>query len=301
MKKKDWVVCLIFIIVCTGCGKSSLNEVFGIKQTLSDKTLIQEKPILESEQLQENELQTSEKIESTQPISIEEVKRLSRLADLTLSEVYAYAELQKSGLGFAYYEFTYAGKEYQLDIYETAQGELEGVRLVDCETMLSIDIRTGNVEHLIENTVSMEDYFTLDLPEGLSVGAYDIYMMDFGGSRIDSDQTQDTELPCGKVRIVHAVEPVVVEGQLKDVSYANNNVYFQKKESLTQLPYPCLLTLMSVEESKDTTADWWGAYFAKEGCEDICYLVQFRADLFSKEEVIAILETITFSERAFGM
>lgn len=232
-------------------------------------------------------------------LSMEEVKKLSETEDLTIEEVCAYPDLKESELGFSYYEFMFEGKTYTLDIYETSRGGLEGARLVDRESLLSIDIRTGNVEHLIQNTVSIEDYLSLKLPEGLSIGAYDMYISDFGGARIDSDLTRDEEQPCGMIRIMHGMKPAISGGVLKDVTAANNNVSFLEKESITGLAYPCLLTLMSVETDREHTVEWWGAYFAEEGCEDICYLVQFRADLFSREEVEAILKTISFTERAF--
>lgn len=94
--------------------------------------------------------------------------------------------------------FTYQGEDYTLDIYESEQGEIEGVRLVRQNDYLSIDIRNGNIEHLLSSEVSVQDYLTLQLPEGMSIGTYDMYMTGFGGSRIDNEATVAEKILVGK-------------------------------------------------------------------------------------------------------
>ena len=71
----------------------------------------------------------------------------------------------------------------------------------------------------------------------------------------------------------------------------------KEKESLTEFAHPCLLTLLE-ESNEGKTVSCWGVYFAEEGCS-MYYLLRFQTDYFTKEEVLAILETVTFADRAF--
>lgn len=230
---------------------------------------------------------------------MDEVKKLSAKKGLSLTDLYAYSDRKETELGFAYYAFSYDGVEYTLDIYTTEQGELEGVRLVRRSDYLSIDIRNGNIDHLLTSDVSVADYLTVELPQGMAVGAYDMYMPDFGGSRIDTEETKNEEIPCGKIRLMHGDTPVFADGKLTDIDFNDNNLYAVTKESISDLPVPCLF--MELTEDGDTETEWWAAYFAKEGVSDIGYLVQLKKDCFTKEEALDAVKSVQFAERAFGM
>lgn len=232
-------------------------------------------------------------------ITMDEVKKLSTKKDLSLTDLYAYSDRKETEQGFAYYAFSYDGVEYTLDIYTTEQGELEGARLVRRSDYLSIDIRNGNIDHLLTSDVSVADYLTVELPQGMAVGAYDMYMPDFGGSRMDTEETKNEEIPCGKIRLMHGDTPVFADGKLTDIDFNDNNLYAVTKESISDLPASCLF--MELTEDGDTETEWWAAYFAKEGVSDIGYLVQLKKDCFTKEEALDAVKSVQFTERAFGM
>ena len=232
-------------------------------------------------------------------ITMDEVKKLSAKKDLSLTDLYAYGDRKETEQGFAYYAFSYDGVEYTLDIYTKEQGELEGARLVRCSDYLSIDIRNGNIEHLLTSDVSVADYLTVELPQGMAVGAYDMYMSDFGGSRIDTEETKNEEIPCGKIRLMHGDTPVFADEKLTDIAFNDNNLYAVTKESISDLPAPCLF--MELTEDGDTETEWWAAYFAKEGVSDIGYLVQLKKDCFTKEEALDVVKSVQFAERTFGV
>ena len=232
-------------------------------------------------------------------ITMDEVKKLSTKKGLSLTDLYAYSDRKETEQGFAYYAFSYDGVEYTLDIYTTEQGELEGVRLVRRSDYLSIDIRNGNIDHLLTTDVSVADYLTVELPQGMAVGAYDMYMPDFGGSRMDTEETKNEEIPCGKIRLMHGDTPVFADGKLTDIDFNDNNLYAVTKESISDLPASCLF--MELTEDGDTETEWWAAYFAKEGVSDIGYLVQLKKDCFTKEEALDVVKSVQFTERAFGM
>ncbi len=65
----------------------------------------------------------------------------------------------------------------------------------------------------------------MELPQGMAVGAYDMYMPDFGGSRIDAEETKNEEIPCGKIRLMHGDTPVFVDENLIDIAFNDNNLY----------------------------------------------------------------------------
>lgn len=232
-------------------------------------------------------------------ITMDEVKKLSAKKDLSLTDLYAYSNRKETEQGFAYYAFSYDGVEYTLDIYTTEQGELEGARLVRRSDYLSINIRNGNIDHLLTSGVSVADYLTVELPQGMSVGEYDMYMPDFGGSRIDTEETKNEEIPCGKIRLMHGDTPVFADGKLTDIAFNDNNLYAVTKERISDLPVPCLF--MELTEDGDTETEWWAAYFAKEGVSDIGYLVQLKKDCFTKEEALDVVKSVQFAERAFGV
>lgn len=232
-------------------------------------------------------------------ITMDEVKKLSAKKDLSLTDLYAYSNRKETEQGFAYYAFSYDGVEYTLDIYTTEQGELEGVRLVRRSDYLSIDIRNGNIDHLLTSDVSVADYLTVELPQGMAVGAYDMYMPDFGGSRIDTEETKNEEIPCGKIRLMHGDTLVFADGKLTDIAFNDNNLYAVTKESIRDLPASCLF--MELTEDGDTETEWWAAYFTKEGVLDIGYLVQLKKDCFTKEEALDVVKSVQFAERAFGV
>ena len=133
----------------------------------------------------------------------------------------------------------------------------------------------------------------------MAVGAYDMYMPDFGGSRMDTEETKNEEIPCGKIRLMHGDTPVFADGKLTDIDFNDNNLYAVTKESISDLPASCLF--MELTEDGDTETEWWAAYFAKEGVSDIGYLVQLKKDCFTKEEALDAVKSVQFAERAFGM
>lgn len=238
-------------------------------------------------------------VEEKNEISMEDIQTLSEQRILTVYDVKGWEGLEETSPGFYYYEFNYNNKKYRLDITESETGELLSVRLVDMETFISIDIRTGNVEHLIANTVSMEDYLTVTFPEELSVGAYDIFIGHYGGSRLENEKSQGTNQPCGAICILGSLKSVFSDGELINIGIYDNNIFHLEKESIKELAVPCILTLAEVEgESDAITEKYWIAYFAKEGC-DICYGIALKESMYTKEEVINVLKTVQFTDRAF--
>lgn len=294
------------LFLLSGCGADKSKETFrengeaAAGETVSNETAVAESAADMGIMPPLPEEKTDGQYKDEQyEITMDEVKKLSAKKDLSLTDLYAYSDRKETEQGFAYYAFFYDGVEYALDIYTTEQGELEGARLVRRSDYLSIDIRNGNIDHLLTSDVSVADYLTMELPQEMAVGAYDMYMPDFGGSRIDTEETKNEETPCGKIRLMHGDTPVFADGKLTDIAFNDNNLYAVTKESISDLPAPCLF--MELTEDGDTETEWWAAYFTKEGVSDIGYLAQLKKDCFTKEEALDAVKSVQFTERAFGM
>ena len=79
------------------------------------------------------------------------------------------------------------------------------------------------------------------------------------------------------------------------VAHYDNNIYHSEKERLSIEQCPALLTVMSVEEENGESTQYYSVYFAQES-DFYCYNLRLRADLFTKEEVIEIAQTVQFAD-----
>lgn len=138
----------------------------------------------------------------------------------------------------------------------------------------------------------------MELPENMQFGEYDIYLgAEYGGAEILYAQAEGETVVCGQVMMMRYGRPLVTNGKLWDVRDLQRMFSLKEKESVTELAYPCLIAEMEVENEGKTTS-YWGVYFAEEGC-DIYYLMQFSMEYFTKEQVLDILNTVKFADRAF--
>lgn len=233
-------------------------------------------------------------------ITMDQVVACSDRKPLLAKDLMIWNGLQENGLTSEsyrqyYYDFEYQENPYRLEFRSDAEDTLLFARLVNMQTMSSIDTRTGNIEHLIGNTVSMEDYLTCDLPESVSPGEYDIFCGHFGGV----DLKEKEEL-CGSILILDGsrVKPVISDGKIVKISEYDQNVQHKETEEISHPSVPAILTLMDAEDDNGVTTEYYSVYFAEESCY-YCYNIRLRADLFSEEEVLEIVNSVTFSDRAF--
>ncbi|MGN0431337.1 MAG: hypothetical protein ACI4EQ_03175 [Lachnospiraceae bacterium] len=294
IKQKMILSSILFCIALAGCGAET---PIGEETSIGEEQPMGEEQPVESGDVADLGTYAVEDANSDlmkPEISIDAIRQLSEKENLTVEDVSGWNGVQSMGENGFYYEFLHEGKTYRLDIVGDEGGNLKSARLVDMATYLSIDIRTGSIDNLLSNTVSMSDYLTSALPDGWTIGEYDIYLGGhFGGSQILDSQ----ENPVGDILIMHGLNPTFSEDELINIDTYDNNVSLLTKESLMQCEIPCILTIMT-EEKDGMETEYRCAYFAKEGC-DICYQIKVRSDCISEEEMIALLETVTFAERAF--
>ena len=255
---KATVVCMVFgvLTIFAGCGKtedvtgtSEINSAAEESDMSTDTSLPAEEPeLIKEPELTEEPLQKED-------ITMEQIIACSNREKLLVEDLTIWNGLQESSLTAEsyrqyYYDFMYVGNPYRLEFRSDADNTLLFARLVDMQTMLSIDIRMGNIEHLINQTVSMADYLSCDLPERVSLGEYDVFLGHFGGVNL-----QIGEEVCGSILILDGsrVKPVISGGRITGVSEYENNIYHKETEEMVCPSAPAILTLMEVEEDGRTT------------------------------------------------
>lgn len=283
------LACLLF---CAGCAVQT-EKVEEQEETKAETEIADHVPPVETETKDEQEEIVKEEL------TMDKIKQLAEKEELCLQDLFAWEGLSESSLSSAeklyYYTVLEGDKEYRLEFSGRPDGGLGFVRLADMQTMLSIDIRTGNIEHLLCNEVQMEDYLTFAFPEEVLVEDYDLYAGHFGGCSLALVGESGT-VPCGGIYILNGdrVSPSIVSGEMLAVADYDNHIYHSEKERLSIEQCPALLTLMSVEEENGESTQYYSVYFAQES-DFYCYNLRLRADLFTKEEVMEIAGTVQFA------
>ena len=298
---KKLYIFLAFLLFCTGCAAQTEKIVEQEETDIADNVLPVEAETADNALPVETETENKQEEIAKEELTMDKIKLLAEKGELSLQDLLGWEGLQESSLSgisekHYYYTVYEEDKEYRLDFSTGQDGQLGFVRLVDMQTMLSIDIRTGNIEHLLCNEVLMEDYLTFAFPEESLVGDYDLYAGHFGGCSLTLVGENGT-VPCGGIYILNGdrVSPSIVSGEMLAVAHYDNNIYHSEKERLSIEQCPALLTVMSVEEENGESTQYYSVYFAQES-DFYCYNLRLRADLFTKEEVIEIAQTVQFAD-----
>ncbi|MDE5804073.1 MAG: hypothetical protein K2I22_14295 [Lachnospiraceae bacterium] len=298
---KKLYVFLAFLLFCTGCAAQTEKIKEQEETEIADNVLSVEPEIADNTLPVETETENEQEEIIKEELTMDKIKLLAEKEELYLQDLLVWEGLQESSLSgisekHYYYTILEENKEYRLDFSTRQDGQLGFVRLVDMQTMLSIDIRTGNIEHLLCNEVLMEDYLTFAFPEEILVEDYDLYAGHFGGCGLTLAGENGT-VPCGGIYILNGdrVSPSIVSGEMLAVAHYDNNIYHSEKEKLSIEQCPALLTVMSVEEENGESTQYYSVYFAQES-DFYCYNLRLRADLFTKEEVIEIAQTVQFAD-----
>ena len=293
---KKLYIFLAFLLFCTGCAAQTEKIVEQEETEIADNVLPVEAETADNALPVETETENKQEEIAKEELTMDKIKLLAEKGELSLQDLLGWEGLSESSSSLCYYTILEENKEYRLDFSTGQDGQLGFVRLVDMQTMLSIDIRTGNIEHLLCNEVLMEDYLTFAFQEEILVGDYDLYAGHFGGCSLTLVGENGT-VPCGGIYILNGdrVSPSIVSGELLAVAHYDNNIYHSEKERLSIEQCPALLTVMSVEEENGESTQYYSVYFAQES-DFYCYNLRLRADLFTKEEVIEIAQTVQFAD-----
>lgn len=295
---KKLYIFLTFLLVCSGCAMQTEKPEGTENAGIADSRY----PVgMESAEAADDllpvETESGQAGTVKEELTLDEIKQLAERETLCAQDLFVWEGLSESSLSSAsaeklyYYTISQEDKEYRLEFSTGQDGQLGFVRLVDMQTLLSTDIRTGNIEHLLCNHVMMEDYLTFAFPKEIQAEDYDLYAGHFGGCSLTLANENGT-VPCGGIYILNGdrVQPDIVSGEMLAVAHYENNIYHSEKETLSIEQCPALFTLMSVEENGESM-QYYSVYFARED-DFYCYNLRLRADLFAKEEVMEIAGTV---------
>lgn len=233
------------------------------------------------------------------------------------------------------FDYEYEGEKYRLgvscqketdevtDIYITRISDNEQAWIYTVDLSYSDTNYPNDLETFLNTKIAIEDWLSVDLPEGYTLEEYQGNMGIAGGALISPQAYEvygdDVFAPqewyyAGFVgRIPYAADYFTFEnGQLVggQLGFWNHTSY--EKLGVLDLDWQAIFRAYNhdlytaagvgwLEEDGidtaqiDTTSDYWYFFFAKEGEEDAYYL-SLSAKLFTKEEAIAIAETVDIKE-----
>lgn len=193
MKKKIFI-CLILGVMLTGCASESINtEISAQKSLETGKTAVSAANISEKE----NPLKT---------LTAEDVQMLaSKHEELDIEDFSPYMDLsplKKDGSLFEMLEFSYNGEAMCLRVsasdkdlaaapYEDVLDHAVVFRsdFLELDTVEKeynydgscADIRAGNLDHILNGIVALDDFLMLDLPDELSQSGFKHWLGSNGG------------------------------------------------------------------------------------------------------------------------
>ena len=314
------------------------EDVFDSEALLEALLAEQEKLIAEQEKVQA-EIEAAVKAQNGLTFDmVREAFRKQTVGDFDFQS-FSNAEVEYSENDGAlnYYVnfyYNYDGEEYRLgvsywketdeitDIYITRISDSEMARLY-----YTVDSGTGayinDLETFLVTKENVNDWLTIDLPEGYTLGTYQADLGIAGGALIFPQAYElygdDVFAPqewyhAGFVgRIPDAVSYFIFEnGKLTDGQLGWWNHSSGERLGVLDLNWQALFMQYNhdlytaagigwLEEDGvdvsliDTTSDYWYFFFAKEG-EENAYYLSLSTKLFTEEEAIAIAKTVTIKE-----
>lgn len=266
--------------------------------------------------------ETSEENAFHSALSVKELFEFNRKGNaLKVSDFQAfipYAEKNgtKNELDFA---VQYRNKEYELQVvYERDTETLIRTLLISCEDEKSIDIRKESVEEFLNQYMDMKHYITYDLPDSVQDNEFDPFMGNLGGNTFRSDKQEEKESDAsiphgwdalGGVEIYYKLNVTYENGIPKTISIPwNHSEFLEEPEIKIEGKVPAFLvpvshslaTGNSSENLEEENRKYWYAFFTQEDSE-ISYAVYLSQDSFSKEEFIALVQSVQFYAGAFEL
>ena len=308
--KKQLVIVLMLSILLTGCaGEQGSAEALvttgaGVSETMEDTA--------------RTEAMETAGEASTEPLTIEAVKALAEKGEALVIEDFApyldLSPLREEGSLWETLEFSYQGVNMCLRVGASDknlvsaqyEGELDSA-IVFRKDFLELDtvekeyaydggcgdIRSGNLEHILDGTVEMSDYMTVTLPEGLTESRFRHWLGSRGGVAFLRAGEQDGELSLENAGM-DAGNPVA-----GGIEIWGNGDVGQSMSCIEELE-PLELGQVTLRRGlwqRDEGANWYLAYTDREG-STIAYWFYLNADEYTKEEFLAATETIQLQERA---
>lgn len=188
-----------------------------------------------------------------------------------------------------------------------------------CINFTSCKTEKGTTDQVSQ--ISISKYMEYQLPDTLVTGEYNQQLGYLGGNVFCLKKTGSYEaMPAsdsvsygwntyGGVEMYYQLNCTFEDGKLKEVALPwNHSEYLEKEEPLTNSDVSAIIVLVDHDlytAAENTTIEQrnskiWYVFFAKEG-SDISYAIYLNADLFSKEDMMALAQTVKFKKGAFDV
>ncbi len=311
MKKRIYssIIAYSCILSLTGCG--NMNDTTSLQPNAEVST-----PLHTQTQKENIVLPT---------ITVKEVFELNEKGNsITLSDFQLFIDYatQDDIYNRIKIALAYRNTDYELQIkYNTIDNTLSEVLLIYLATGESIDIRTNSVEEFFNKNTDMKNYLTYKLPSELKDNEYDPQLDGLGGNTFISDSLNNSKLEdvgddipngwtaLGGVEMYYKNNYLFENGILKDVTLPwNHSTFINDVEPVEGCETQAILRSVShdlntgadITNAEPTTSEYWYVFFAKEN-SDISYVLYLNQEFFSKDDLIALAQTVKFSEDAFNI
>ena len=295
MKILMYLIIILFIL--SGC--SNKYRIDNAKTSSLQSNSNNES--VSAEELSDNEssLQAETPTENNLPeMSIEEVIKLSKKTNLNLKDLYYFKGAvidrtpSSSEINIMYYPFTQSNINFRLF-------------LTRMDNNMEVDIRNGNIEHVVSGTVSMADYLRCELPEDLSEGPFIPYMDASAGGNYLFLNGETAAV--GGIEYYHNLTPYFEDGYLAKVdSISNHSSYgdFLPCNESNQVficvddsAIPCLYTSYTFYEDNREEKKWY-AFWTEEKADRV-YAFYLDSNEYGLDEFLSIVKTFHFNDNAF--
>lgn len=314
MKKKIVGLMVVLTLVCVGCAQADGSEVrrdegTSVYESLEDDD---EPESADSEEVEEDSAEQENK-EQTASFTADTVRILAeKKGQLTLEDFAAYVDIteaQDSRRFVKDIEFTYNEEALILRIV-AFDGKLLSAFVCDKAFFDEVtlnneysyagrygDIRMGDIEHILDGTVTIEDYATVELPDGVGFSNIKHWLGTNGGVIFVSQELLGVEQTAENFGIYASlVEDAVQVGGIEifgsgDFGQSVNILEEYESISIGDV----MLGRMKAEVDNGYT--WYVAYTNQDDATISIYFY-WNVDLFTEEEFLGFTETIAVKENA---
>ena len=157
------------------------------------------------------------------------------------------------------------------------------------------DLRSGNLMHILEGTITIEDYITCELPIGLRYGRFQYWLGTRGGIVFLADSQTENDFDSGLLAtydngsLLHGGIEIRANGELEQ--------YAEMVYSYEPLVMSDLIVRREKVWMREDGYLWYVACISKENSV-IEYCIYLNADLYSEEAFFNITETLEMEPHA---
>jgi len=155
------------------------------------------------------------------------------------------------------------------------------------------DIRHGDITHILDGNITMDDYLACNLPDGYSLSDYKYWIGTHGGAYVieggnENNQTFENTGYSSEIQSLGGVE-------IATVSEPENNVEFVK--TFDDVCFDDVTIISGLCELYRTNHTWYLAYTQKENSH-ISFCFYLNPEHFTEQQFLTMVKSIKFKSDA---